>query len=275
MNSKIALTSIHATTAALLIAVAAPQAQAASLGSVSFVSTINTPITVDTTGANIVDWGFMVDTNDSVIYNNHTNKVFNTLSGTNFASGGGDMLVTTTGITTATATGFGDFKFTFDDGNSPATGTGVAAGDAFAGWASNEAGSLVFTFNDIGIGTHTFSLFVGHRLNTNNDTNARVFKMNYSLTASDGNVAGNINSNAFNAVDVPSLARVNSVFQITIVNNVDAGADLVLGWDSVSGGTGQGVFSGYTVESVVPEPSSLALMGLGGLLIARRRRAKS
>ncbi|MFK7790192.1 MAG: PEP-CTERM sorting domain-containing protein, partial [Phycisphaeraceae bacterium] len=29
----------------------------------------------------------------------------------------------------------------------------------------------------------------------------------------------------------------------------------------------------WTVTAVVPEPSSLALLGLGGLLLARRRRA--
>jgi len=40
--------------------------------------------------------------------------------------------------------------------------------------------------------------------------------------------------------------------------------------DSLTGDTNNWL-SGYSLQ-VVPEPSSLALLGLGGLLIARRRR---
>lgn len=41
---------------------------------------------------------------------------------------------------------------------------------------------------------------------------------------------------------------------------------------SASGDAGRGRFSGVIVDGVVPEPGSLALLGLGGLLIAARRR---
>lgn len=44
--------------------------------------------------------------------------------------------------------------------------------------------------------------------------------------------------------------------------------------DGATGGSGNNRFDNITVEgTVIPEPTSLALLGLGGLLIARRRRA--
>ena len=48
------------------------------------------------------------------------------------------------------------------------------------------------------------------------------------------------------------------------------GASQVLSWDA-TGQAGAAIFNGFQVVQV-PEPGSLALLGMGGLLIARRRR---
>lgn len=261
-----------ATSGLIAAMVVASPTDAATLVDASFVSTLNSGASVDTTGADIVDWGYFVD-GSSAINGSNSNAAFNTLSGTNYLSGGGSMAVTTTAITSSSNLD-ADKKhtFTFTDGNSPTSGTGVATGSAFGSWGSSETGSLNFNFTDLGLGTHIITLYVGHRLGGGSNGDTRVFDMDYSWTASDGNVTGTVRSNDLGTVGGTSEGNVvNSVFTLEIENTVDALADLALTWDSVSGDAGEGFISGYTVETI-PEPGSLALMALGGLLIALRRR---
>jgi hypothetical protein len=88
--------------------------------------------------------------------------------------------------------------------------------------------------------------------------------MDYTVTATDGGLSGTTESNTVNSDELQSTYEI--VFSTT-----DASADLELVWNSISGGTGTGFIGGYVVETV-PEPSSTALLGLGGLALMLRRR---
>jgi hypothetical protein len=226
-------------------------AHAATLATSTFTSVgVSSPQNVDVTGSTVVDWGY---------YEKSIQLISNlTFTNTKASSGIGAVTVTPGAIGNANSDATNTRTITFDDGSSPTAGTDVVMGARFGGWAPNEDNAATFTFNDLGAGTHTVSVFVSH------SENNRIFDMDYTVTATDGGLSGTTESN------LVSLGELQSTYEI-VFSTTDASADLELVWNSISGGTGTGFIGGYVVETV-PEPSSTALLGLGGLALMLRRR---
>ncbi|MGB1126202.1 MAG: PEP-CTERM sorting domain-containing protein [Phycisphaeraceae bacterium] len=155
-------------------------------------------------------------------------------------------------------------------GNTPLyTFDGTQAYGSYGNFAPDEQDIWTLKLNDLGIGTFTITLYMGH-----SSTN-RVFDMDVNLTDSGGNdstttVSPQI-STLGSTVAAYGTSGLSYTYDVTVTTTA-ADADLSLVFGGISGGFGGAIFSGYTVSgTVIPEPSSLALLGLGGLMMARRR----
>lgn len=160
---------------------------------------------------------------------------------------------------TAAAGGF----YTFD---------GNAAHGDMRGMGGNEQDVWTMNFNDLGIGKFEVTLYLGVSTNAAN----RIFDMDYSLI--DGStVSGTSVSATGNTYTLYNAAEDFYLFSYSIVGKTTtAGADLSLTFGGVSGDSnGEILLSGYTV-SVIPEPSTAILAGLGlmGVCFRRRRSVK-
>ncbi len=217
---------------------------ATMVGSATFNSVLDAGTTINvTTMPNLNQWGYL-DAGGLTTFDVGVTYAFSALPGANYDAtpGSGTVTVTNGAVSTSAGTPLISNTWTFSGGNGPASGTDSSTGRQFGGFAPTENGGVLFNFNDVGLGTHAITLYVGHILSSGNDT--RVFRMNHALTATDGNLSGSVASNDLG--NVGTAPTIFSTYQITFSNTVDAGADLVLTWDSISGGNGQGLISGYT-----------------------------
>ena len=200
------------------------------------------------------DWGYFSDTN-GIFTGTPTNTLYEDMDGTPIVSGSpyrGDVTVSETSVINSW-TG-ASVVYTFD---------GDDAIGAYRDLAGAEADAWQVTFNDLGIGKQTITLYMGH------SATDRVFDMDVSLT--DGG-APLTTTDTSAAIGTYGGAASGRAFRYDItVETTTASADLTLTFGSVSGGAGQAYWAGYTAT---PEPSSTALLGLGlGSLLLRRKRS--
>ena len=236
---------------------------------------------IDTTGDDIKDWGYFLPNADflaGVNLDQQDGINFDSLKADYTGSGDGtgtfaidpatnSKAVSGIGAVTITERDEAEYsngstslwQFTVDDGLSPVSGTFTPLG-AVNGVAGGED-IFNITLNDLGAGTSTVTLYMAH------SNTGRRFDATIDLTAADGNDSGAVLSDAIGGGDG------NTYFTFTtVVDTTDPLADLSISIDSNSGSSGQFAFAGYTVTSPVPEPSTTALLGLGGLALILRRR---
>lgn len=220
-----------------------------------------------TTGT--ADWGY-VSVNGAAttgLFNSssvYTNQAYGTLDN------GGSVLTTVSGSSSIGAVTVTE--------NSGLGGSNLASGLTFDGSAAfgsfrnfgATANAFTINFNDLGVGTFDITLYLGHT-----DDN-RNFTINYDLTDAGGNVSSDTASGLISGLSSSvGSSSGGSTFAYTIsVTTTDASADLGLNFVSTGGGSGSGLFAGYTVASI-PEPSSYALLSgllaLGAIMLRRRR----
>jgi hypothetical protein len=226
---------------------------------------------VSTTG--MADWGYVSvqgAVNDGLFDNQYNATPFGSVTRPNGANP--DQVLTTVSL----ASTIGAVTLTENDGvTNTISGQGNAGVFSFDGnTAHGSYGSLspaennawTMTFNDLGAGTHIITLYMGHTSDT------RSFRMNYS--ASDGGLTtGSTTSGAISGLGSTLVFGTGKAFTYSIeVEMTTATGDLSLTFDSLSGGSGGALFSGYTVQTI-PEPSVALLSSLGLLALLRRRRA--
>ena len=233
-----------------------------------------TTTSIDTTGDNVVDWGYFLPNADFLAGTQAANTNFDALVADNQSvnpdylgpatnskavSGIGAVTITERDAAEYSNGSTSLWQFTVDDGLAPVSGTYTPLGAANGIAGSEDIFNI--TFNDLGAGTTTVTLYMAH------SNTGRKFDATVDLTAADGNAA-----DAETSVAIGGTGGTTYFTYTAVVTTTDANADLSISIDSNSGGSGQFAFAGYTVTSPIPEPGSLALLGLGGLLVASRRR---
>lgn len=273
--------TIHTKTLLTALTASAIMTGAATAGTVTSTTFDVDPssTSIDTTTGGYLDWGYFLpnadflagtdadvqsaDFDDLKADYNTTTDTFAIDPATNSkaVSGIGSVVVTETSSAEYTNGDTGKaWEFTVNDGIAPVSGTQNPLGAANGISGSEDIFNI--TFNDLTTGVTTVTLYMDH---TNN---GRKFDATVDLFASDGDdLANTVQSASIGGTDSEGYFT----FTVVVSNDV-AGADLSISIDSASGSSGQFQFAGYTVEGVIPEPGSMALLGLGGLLVASRRR---
>lgn len=237
-----------------------------------------TSTSIDTTGSGYLDWGYFLPNADFLAgtdadvqsanfddlkadYNTTTDTfAIDPATNSKAVSGIGAVIVTETSSAEYSNGSTSLWSFTVDDGLAPVSDTQTPLGAANGISGSEDIFNI--TFNDLGAGTRTVTLYMAH------SNTGRKFDATVDLTAADGNVSNPLLTSA----SIGGTGGTTYFTYTAVVTTTDASADLSITIDSNSGGSGQFAFAGYTVEGVVPEPGSLALLAAGGLLIASRRR---
>lgn len=272
--SKLCISSIAT------IALANSSASGATISTVSFNNDPTT--TVDTTSPLITDWGYYRrtgtsgadflagsqpdGTNFDSIQADWNGSSFLITNATNSKATSGIGAVTITERDTAEYTNgeTGNWSFVVGAGDGTTESGNTFSTHGFANGIGRGENIYNITLNDLGLGTHIVTLYMTH------SAQDRRFNATVDLFSVDGDQNGSLLS--------ATIGGTNSTNFFTFTTEViatNASDDLSISIDSNSGNFGQFGFGGYTVATLavpVPEPSSTALFGLGGLALLLRRR---
>lgn len=219
---------------------------------------------VDLTSGSFISWAYDTD--------GLPNGFSNFKSGTTPAA-----YSTTNTINNLTETGYG-WNFSFNDGDSPATGTGIAASGGMNGIAGGEAWQLTFNgvvSSEARVLTVYLGLFAEPNGNDSITENITPTLTGGSLDEVGGLLSYTAIQNGFDDSDPLSNTTggyVSAVYTITFSSMTET--DLVLNFAaSDRNGTASAAVSGYTLAAI-PEPSAYALLAgmLGFTLVMLRRR---
>jgi len=255
----------------VIAAIAAGSAHGATLVDSSFNDSPS--LAINTTGA--ADWGYFIATSgknftDSLALNTPVN--FDSLTydhdsnaGTAEISATVSKALPSIGAVTYTAKGDGANGKT--NGSDTFTFDGTSVGSITGNIATTEE-IFSLKFNDLGVGTHTMTFYIGH------DSGTRKLDVDYFVYENDDSQSNPAALSATgiisNQMDTGGDKRIS--YSLTFTTTT-ANTDLVFNLGSAGSGSGAFKLSGYTVYTApIPEPGSLALLGLGGLCLLRRRR---
>lgn len=204
--------------------------------------------------ADAEDWGYL---NGSLFGASSSSGTVYTYDGSGISnrhSSGSMGTVTLTEDGTLGSKSAAPFDATFTNGVGPVNGSSLAYGGAFGDHRAEDL--FTFTFNDVGAGDHTLQIYIEDNRNSMN------LEFTTNITATDGNVVGSVSTG--------SMPTENAyVFTLAFSTN-DPLADVSIAFVATSAGSGESNLGAFVLNTV-PEPGSLALLGLGGFLITRRR----
>ena len=205
---------------------------------------------IDLTAATYIGWGYATAA---------LNSGFD-----NFQSGTTVPAITNT--TSANTRDWG-YTFTFNDGNSPATGTTVASSGGQAGLL-NSGPHLTFSGIVSSSETRRLTLYVGGYATTSVDAT-----FNATLTGGSSDESG-LAQTLFVNSGTTSASHNVGVYTIEFTSATETDLLIEIDYTNASG-TRQFGISGYTLEVVpIPEPSAYGLLagalGLGCVIYRRR-----
>lgn len=251
MRTKTLLTALAATTT---VALAAGHADAAIVTAINVQAGTAGGVSVDTTGGTYAAWGYATGA--------LVNGFDNTKSGTSAPT------FTHNGLTSSNRD-FGH-RFTFGDGTDPTSGTTVVTDGAAASLPGGGGRTWSFLFEDVVTTTEsTLTLYIGGW-----QSGAVGVNIDATLTGGTADEAGTQQS--YDITSDTTSGGINSgVYTVTFssATETDLLVEFATSNTSTKGSRNIGV-SGYTLE-VVPEPGSLALLGLSGLCLIKRRRREA